>query len=143
MGDSKIPSSTQESSQLGEDVSFEFELIFLLYGIAFLIDTIKDFMSAVMYKNHANWLAKPVFVMSFVIIFYFVIIVLHHIDRLGFGGQVCSGDFLTKEESSDPSNKDIYLDQRGYLLWILLIIIWIVLGCAVLICCFTLYKYLR
>ena len=143
MGDSKIPSSTQESSQLGEDVSFEFELIFLLYGIAFLIDTIKDFMSAVMYNNHANWLAKPVFVMSFVIIFYFVIIVLHHIDRLGFGGQVCSGDFLTKEESSDPSNKDIYLDQRGYLLWILLIIIWIVLGCAVLICCFTLYKYLR
>ena len=93
--DSNIPLASYMEG--ATDVSSNFSLLFLFYGIAFLIDCIRDVLCAIYYKNQSQSLITPLCMLSLVYVFYLVITVIHHVYRLRHAGSVCSGDYLEDE----------------------------------------------
>ena len=104
-----------------------------LYAYATLIDAVREFLAALFYKFEFNWLKFPIGILTLNYFVQFAAMIINHVYRLDHGGKVCSGDYITKEEILLPENQALYLDRRGYLLWILLVIYWIIFAVACLV----------
>ena len=58
------------------------------------------------------------------------ILVVTHIYRLDEPGKICSGDYLTREESQDPLVTTNYLIAVGKLFWAYMVGLWVMLSLA-------------
>ena len=105
--------------------------MFNLYAYATLLDALREFLAAFFFKFQLLWLGIPICLLNLNVFVQFAAMIINHVYRLNHGGKVCSGDYIGKEEILTPENQAVYLDSRGYLLWVLLVIYWIIfsLGC--------------
>ena len=68
------------------------------------------------------------------------ILVMSHIYRLDEPGKICSGDYLSDAERSDPLIATNYLLETGKILWIYLVFLWFIISAVVIGGSFIGYK---
>ena len=68
------------------------------------------------------------------------ILVMSHIYRLDEPGKICSGDYLSDAERSDPLVATNYLIETGKILWIYLVFLWFIISAVVIGGSFIGYK---
>ena len=54
--------------------------------------------------------------------------IMMHVYRLRHAGRVCSGSYEKEENVESPGGQMTFLDGRGQLFWVLLMIMWIIVG---------------
>ena len=109
--------------------------MFNLYAWATILDALREFLAALFFKFNLIWLSIPICLLNLNGFVQFAAMIINHVYRLNHGGKVCSGDYLTKDELLTPGNQLLYLDSRGFFLWVLLVIYWIIFGLVCLGCC--------
>jgi hypothetical protein len=101
-----------------------------LYAYATLLDALREFLAALFFKFQALWLGIPICILQLNVFVQFAAMIINHVYRLDHGGKVCSGDYVGKEELLLDENKTLYLERRGFLLWVLLVIYWVIFAVA-------------
>ena len=114
------------------EVNGRFQTLLDLYAWCTILDAVRELLAAIYFKTSANFLLLPICLLKLNGFVQFAAMIMNHVYRLDHGGKVCSADYIPKEERGSELNQAIYMDHRGKLLWVLLIIYWIGFG---LICC--------
>jgi hypothetical protein len=119
------------------NVNQKFQVMFNLYAWATILDAVREFLAALFFKFQLLFLVVPICLLNLNGFVQFAAMIINHVYRLDHGGKVCSGDYLTSEAKQfEEVNGTTYMISRGYFLWVLLVIYWVIFA---LVCCgFTL-----
>ena len=106
-------------------VSYFAQGILSLITVSYQLVAIYFVSSLLMYRHYISRINK------LILIYGAYILVMTHIYRLDEAGQICSGDYLTKEQKHDPAIASGYLLETGKLFWAYMVAIWAITGMSV------------
>eukprot|EP00347_Sterkiella_histriomuscorum_P006170 403353798 len=148
--DYPIPVTHNSTSQLNQDlsligqavdVSYRFNLLYSIMGWSAFAYAFRAIIEGLYYKTSYGFLRLSMAVEYLFYAIALLSLVFMHWFRLSHSGRVCSGDFVKVKDIEDPLLQNYYMDSKGRLLYLILVLLWTALGAIGLFVCTIFLKF--